>query len=83
MTTTVTVTVAAHEVIVTEMTATEGEQGHAIAQNTVVLSVTGQTRQFYAHAAQKIIVEETSKAARGHDDSAGPAFTIGEGLPTG
>ena len=63
MTTTVTVTVAGHQVAITERRVTEGEVGHNVDDQVTTLRVTGESRTFYAHSGQKLLIEETGENA--------------------
>ncbi len=63
MTTTVAVTVAGHQVSVTERQATEGQEGHNVTENAVTLKVTGVTSTFYVHGSNSLVIQELPEAA--------------------
>lgn len=63
MTTSVTVTVAGHQVAVTERRVTEGEVGHNVDDVVTTMRNTGETQTFYAHSSQKLLIEETGEAS--------------------
>jgi hypothetical protein len=65
MTTTVTVTVARHKVLVTQRRITPGEEGHNVEDVETTLDLHGTTRQFVSFDGQQIIVKELPEASLG------------------
>lgn len=70
MTTTTTVRVAGHKVLVTERQVTEGQEGHNVAENPVILENRGQTATFYAHGSNSLVVKELDEASVTDEDIA-------------
>ncbi len=63
MTTTVTVQVAGHKVLVTERQVTEGQEGHNVTENEVTLERQGQTNTFYVHGSNSLVIKELDEAS--------------------
>ena len=63
MTTSVTVQVAGHVVAVTERRVTEGEVGHNVDERVTTMRVHGETRIFYAHSGQSLVIAETGETS--------------------
>lgn len=64
MTTTVTVQVAGHKVLVTERQVTEGQEGHNVNENEVILERQGQTGTFYCvHGINSLVIKELDEAS--------------------
>lgn len=61
MTTSVTVSVAGHEVLVVEKEVIQGEQGHSVNERETLMSETHETRTFYVHGKNSLTISETGK----------------------
>lgn len=65
MTTTVTVTVARHKVLVTQRRITPGEEGHNVQEFDTMLDLHGDTRQFVSFDGQTLLIKELPEASLG------------------